>query len=186
MNALLGYQRVIVHPMPGTTRDVVTAATAIDGWPVELTDTAGLHKSPEPVESAGIELARRRVAQADLVVLVFDASEDWSDEDAALRAEWPKALCVHNKCDLVGAEHRANAPLPGLHASALCGQGLNELQREIGSRLVNVPPPAGQAVPFLAQQVAGLETIRDALVAGRVNAAKRTLARPETWGGSCC
>ena len=42
INALLGYARAIVHPSPGTTRDVVTASTAIDGWPIELSDTAGL------------------------------------------------------------------------------------------------------------------------------------------------
>ena len=78
INALAGYGRSIVHPSPGTTRDAVTVTTAIDGWPVELCDTAGLRSVGEemgrlrPVERAGIELARARLAQADLAILVFD------------------------------------------------------------------------------------------------------------------
>ena len=72
INALAGYGRSIVHHAPGTTRDAVTAATAIDGWPVELCDTAGLRPAATPVERAGIERAQERLAQADLAVLVFD------------------------------------------------------------------------------------------------------------------
>ena len=56
-NALLGYTRSIVFDQPGTTRDVVTATTAIDGWPIEFSDTAGLREGSEPLEAAGIERA---------------------------------------------------------------------------------------------------------------------------------
>jgi tRNA modification GTPase len=84
MNALVGHQRAIVHAMPGTTRDAVTARTAIDGWPVELCDTAGLRATDDPVERAGIERAKSRLASADLVVLVADAGVPWSAEDQSL------------------------------------------------------------------------------------------------------
>ena len=124
INALLGYTRAIVHPTPGTTRDVVSATTAVDGWPIELSDTAGLpapdaakegpgagpaektpsetagRQSDEVLQRAGIERARERLSGAELVVLVFDASRPWSEADGALIEAWPGGLVVHNKCDL--------------------------------------------------------------------------------------
>src|SRR5262249_28294725 len=71
LTALAGYERAIVDPTPGTTRDVVTVRTAFDGWPAELADTAGLRASDEPIEASGIALARARQASADLVLLVL-------------------------------------------------------------------------------------------------------------------
>ncbi len=60
INALLGYGRAIVFDQPGTTRDVVTADAAIEGWPITLADTAGLHDASDATESAGIALRGRR------------------------------------------------------------------------------------------------------------------------------
>jgi tRNA modification GTPase len=62
INALAGYERAIVSPVPGTTRDVVTLTTAIDGWPVELADTAGLRTTDDELESAGVQLAEATLA----------------------------------------------------------------------------------------------------------------------------
>ena len=84
INALLGFQRAIVFDLPGTTRDVVTAVTALDGWPVELSDTAGLRSSDDPLELAGIEQAHRQAAAADCLLLVFDASQPWSARESAI------------------------------------------------------------------------------------------------------
>ena len=58
INALVGYNRAIVYDAPGTTRDVITAETAIDGWPVTLSDTAGLRDSDDPLEMAGVQTAQ--------------------------------------------------------------------------------------------------------------------------------
>src|SRR5207248_2181626 len=74
LNALAGYQRSIVAPTPGTTRDVVTATLAIDGWPVEVCDTAGLRSAGEVLEGQGIEQARDAAATADLCLWLLDAS----------------------------------------------------------------------------------------------------------------
>ena len=74
VNALAGYQRTVVAPVAGTTRDVVTATVAFDGWPVELADTAGLRDAAESLEAEGIGQARRHLAEADVVVWVLDAS----------------------------------------------------------------------------------------------------------------
>ena len=65
INALVGYRRSLVYDAPGTTRDVVTATTALDGWPVELADTAGLRPSTDPLEFSGVRIAYEQLAAAD-------------------------------------------------------------------------------------------------------------------------
>ena len=150
INALAGYDRSIVHATPGTTRDAVTLVTAIDGWPVELCDTAGLGIGSDAVERAGIQRARERLAAADLIILVADHSQTWSGEDQALADRWPAALLVHNKSDLPPAP--GDRP-PGLATSAPCGDGIDELLAMVSQRLVPAPPPVGAAVPFTTAQV---------------------------------
>ena len=86
MNALLGYGRSIVFAEPGTTRDVVTAVTAFDGWPVELSDTAGLRTAANPVEAEGVSRAQRQSAAADLTIVVLDRSRPVMDEERRLIA----------------------------------------------------------------------------------------------------
>jgi tRNA modification GTPase len=164
INALVGFGRSLVHPAAGTTRDVVTVRTALDGWPVELADTAGLWAGNDALERAGVELARERLARADLVLLVFDGSVPWSEADAALLASWPDALVVHNKSDLSGSPGGGRPA--GLGVSALMRQGLSPLVERIVGRLVPAPPPAGAAVPFTEEQVAELRRIGGTLSAG--------------------
>lgn len=156
INALVGYQRAIVHHAPGTTRDVVTATTAVEGWPIELSDTAGLQLSRDAIEQAGMELARRKLAAAELVILVFDAGKPWQDTDRGLVAGWPGSLIVHNKCDLEAAE--GDRP-PGIRTSAVTGKGIGELVQAIARRLVPDPPPPGAAVPFTEEQVGRLRSL---------------------------
>ena len=100
INAIAGYQRAIVHDSPGTTRDIVGVQTAMGGWPVEISDTAGLREAGETIERVGIDLARQKILAADLIVLVFDRSLPWSDQDQALVDCYPVALLIHNKSDL--------------------------------------------------------------------------------------
>lgn len=156
INALAGYGRSIVHPTPGTTRDAVTLTTAIDGWPVELCDTAGLRVGSNAVEVAGIERARERLSQADLAILVFDRSAMWSVEDQTLVDQWPDAMLVHNKCDLPSASDDRPA---GLATSSLQGRGIAEMLDAIARRLVPDPPPPGAAVPFTAEQVEAVKQL---------------------------
>lgn len=146
INALLGYQRAITSPIPGTTRDVLTSLTAFDGWPVELVDTAGIHDATDTLESEGIRRAVQTRSSADLVVLVLDCT---CPEPPDLRLEGeaesgtPK-LIVANKADLPAVWHP-----PGFPVSALTGEGLPALMQAIVAQLVPHPPPAGAAVPFL-------------------------------------
>src|SRR5690606_27241148 len=69
INALVGYERTVVFDQPGTTRDVVSVETAIHGWPVIFSDTAGLRETESELEAAGIARARARLKQADLIAV---------------------------------------------------------------------------------------------------------------------
>ena len=175
INALVGYDRAIVHATPGTTRDVVTASAAVDGWPIELADTAGLRGGGEPLEAAGMALAREQLRAADLVVLVSDNSRSSACDDDSLLGDWPGALRVLNKCDLPAPEGPADRP--GLRTSALRGDGIDELLHAIATRLVPRAPAAGQAMPFMAWHVETLSAARTALVAGEIPSALESLAR---------
>jgi tRNA modification GTPase len=151
VNALLGYSRSIVYDQPGTTRDVVTAVTAFDGWPVELSDTAGIRAAAGVLESAGIERARRRLAEADLRIIVLDRSRALHDDDHGLLDQWPDAVVIANKSDLAdqwGHECRRRA----LPVSALTGAGLERLAEVIVQRLVPSTPAAEEAVPVSTRQ----------------------------------
>lgn len=156
LNALAGYARAIVFDQPGTTRDLVTVQIALDGWPIELTDTAGLRTTSDPLEAAGVERAESKRTTADLVLLVFDRSLPWTPSDAALVASTGRALLIHNKADL--PPHPTPRP-PGLALSATTGQGLPELQTAIIQQLVPQPPSPGDAVPFEDSQQAQLHAL---------------------------
>ncbi|MEN6405796.1 MAG: GTPase [Thermoguttaceae bacterium] len=156
INALAGFERAIVHPTPGTTRDAVTVVMAVDGWPVEWCDTAGLRAGGDATERAGVALACERLAQADLILLVFDLSAPWSAEDQALVDHWPEALVVYNKYDL--ATSLDDRP-PGLRVSALRGDGLTDLLAAVSGRLVPDPPAAGEATPIDDDQIAAIQSL---------------------------
>ena len=172
LNALLGYDRAIVDPSPGTTRDVVSAATAFDGWPVELADTAGLRDPGDPIEAEGVARARDRHRSADLVLLVLDRSELLTGADRRLMAEHPGALVVANKADLPGVWD-----FDGLVVSAERGDGIDRLAAEIVRRLVPDPPPAGSAIPFRPRHARRLGLIRRAIARGDRARAGRSIDR---------
>ena len=102
LNLLLEEERAIVTDIPGTTRDVLTGSIELDGLRVNLSDTAGLRDSKDPVEALGVARARERMDQADLVLVVLDASRPLSEADAALIAGLPpeRTAVLLNKTDL--------------------------------------------------------------------------------------
>jgi tRNA modification GTPase len=171
INAILGYERAIVFDQPGTTRDVVTAMTALDGWPVEMADTAGLSAGIDALDKAAVERATTQANAADCLLLVFDASQHWTEEQQNLIERWPTAVVVHNKCDLV-ASARQHA---GQYISAKTGQGIGGLVDAIASRLIPSPPPPGGAVPFTQEQVQQLQAAALDLAARNIEAAKSRL-----------
>jgi len=173
LNAMVGYARAIVDPQAGTTRDLVTAVTALDGWPVELCDTAGLREASHPVEQAGVDMARRSLATADLVLLVFDLSQPWSPAADALLAAHPRAMTVHNKADLASPDDPARPA--GHRVSALQGEGIERLLHAVAVRLVPDPPAPGAAVPFTQDQAEALDRALQSLATGDAASGRQAL-----------
>jgi tRNA modification GTPase len=156
INALAGFTRCLVAPTPGTTRDVVTTTVALDGWPTELCDTAGLRDGAEELEDAGIARARQAAAAADLGVWVLDgAAPPVFPVFPERRDGW---LFVVNKSDLPAAWDVGM--VPGASAvSALTRTGLSQLIDAIVRRLVPHPPSPGEAVPISDEDVASVVTL---------------------------
>ena len=150
MNAIAGFARSIVHDTPGTTRDVVTLETAIDGWPVRLSDTAGLRDTIDSLESEGVRRTRSAVAAASLVIGVFDLSRPPEPADRELLTELPQdAIRIGNKADLP-ATWPESATQNLLPVSARTGDGLAELLSRISAALVPELPPKDLPLPVLA------------------------------------
>lgn len=180
MNALAGYRRSIVAPTPGTTRDVVTVRTALEGWPVEFADTAGLREGAESLEQEGIARAREAAESADLVVWVVDATAApvWPAE---LRRP---TLVVLNKTDLPPAWHE-EPPRWDAAVSAATGSGVPELCRLIATRLVPEAPPPGQAVPWSGAVANELQAVAALVGKGDCAAAAAQLRRLSAPWASC-
>lgn len=171
LNALAGYQRAIVDPTPGTTRDVVTVAAAFDGWPVQLIDTAGVRETEDELERAGIERAEHHAASADVVLQVLDRSEPLADEDRVLllTPSVVPTIPVANKSDLPPAWGEGELSAAGRVAvtvSAERGDGLDELMDAVVATLIPDPPPAGAGVPFRPRHVERLREAADGLRRG--------------------
>jgi len=133
-NRLVERERAIVTATPGTTRDLVTERIAIDGIPLELIDTAGLREGSEEAERLGIERSREALADADIVLVVLDATESLNSEERILLqavSERP-ALIVRNKVDLTdGKTAESAANFPALSTSARTGEGIDTLRQKI-------------------------------------------------------
>jgi len=137
LNAILGCDRVIVTPVPGTTRDVIEESLDLNGIPVVLWDTAGIHETVDVIESIGVERSREYLNKADAVILVIDGSAALESEDRALLSEIAlkeRKLLVVNKNDLpqhseVAEElKRARADAEQVSVSAATGDGIQTLK----------------------------------------------------------
>jgi tRNA modification GTPase len=175
LNALAGFDRAIVDPTPGTTRDVVTTLAAFEGWPVELADTAGIRPTLDAIEAEGVALARDRQRSADLVVVVLDRSEPLGPLDRSVMHDHPDGLVVANKSDLPASWDETS--VGALAVSAERGDGMDLLVEAIARRIVAEVPPMGAAVPFRPVHRRRLLAIHHAFRNGRVERARRSLAR---------
>jgi tRNA modification GTPase len=172
VNALAGFQRSIVSSIPGTTRDIVTVSIAIDGWPIELTDTAGLREDAGALEEQGIKLAAGAVAGADLCIWVVDgAAAPPCGVEERLASGLQLAI---NKTDLPPGWDWNQFP-DAVRVSALGGDGLAELCRVIAQRLVPEAPPPGTAVPFTPKLCAAIAEARRLLAAGAAKSVREHL-----------
>lgn len=171
INALLGYDRAIVFDQPGTTRDVVTAETAFEGWPVLLADTAGLREASEELEAAGIAKAREQLDRADARLVLVDLSQPPTAEDEQLIASWPDAIVVGHKCDLNDC-WGSTLPATAIRASSVTGIGLDEIARRLVQQLAPRVPASGTPMPITERQASLIDAARGRLLAGDGSSAR--------------
>jgi len=134
LNLLLGHDRAIVSPQPGTTRDTIEEPANIRGIPVVFADTAGLRSADDLLEHEGIQRSFRALEKAELVLLVLDGSQEWTAEDeSCLRlVQNRRHVVVMNKSDL--QRRMGWFPAKGeqvIAISCATGQGLEDLKEAI-------------------------------------------------------
>ena len=136
-NALLGTERAIVTEIPGTTRDALEASVTVEGYPFRLVDTAGLRETADRVEGIGIEVARRYLSAADLVLFCAEAGRELGEDERAFLAgrDPDRTLLVRTKSDLTGTAGSADDGEPdGMRAvsvAAVEGSGMPELRQAL-------------------------------------------------------
>ena len=136
LNALSGRDAAIVTEIPGTTRDVLREHIQLDGMPLHILDTAGLHDSDDPIEQAGMLRTRAALEQADRVLLVIDDQQGLTTADQAILAELPSSVpCTHiyNKIDISGREPgpEINGDAALVAISAKDGAGMEGLREHL-------------------------------------------------------
>jgi len=138
-NRLVEHERAIVTPTPGTTRDLVSETVSIGGIPVRLVDTAGIREALDEAESIGVRKSMEALADADLALVVLDASHPPNDDVARRRdtelislVTHRLAIVVQNKIDATTtAPLLPDGGLPVVMTSALTGQGIEQLRSKI-------------------------------------------------------
>lgn len=161
-NQVLGYSRSIVLDQPGTTRDILSETTTIEGWAYEFSDTAGIRNPADPVETAGVEFAKNRLQQADIVLHVVSLEEGLEQAIAELGHHDFNFLGLHrapltvfNKADLLDIKQKETfeKEFPQIVLTdALRGTGLNSLLARLKQLAVPEDPPFDQPPLFTVRQ----------------------------------
>ncbi len=154
-NALLGEERAIVTEVPGTTRDALEAVVSLGGFPFRLVDTAGLRETQEQVEKMGVEVARRYLGRADLVLFCVEMGRSLSqEEEGFLQAlgDTP-VLMVRTKGDLEeGGGALGSTDRETVETSARTGAGLENLREVLPSLVFKGLVAVGGEVPMLTRR----------------------------------
>ena len=147
LNALAGYDRVIVTDIPGTTRDTVEETVMLGSTRLRLMDTAGIRDTRDTVEAMGVERSRQAIENADLVIFVCDGSQPLDAEDEAiieLCENQKKAIALINKTDLGRAVEPGDLPfLMVVPFCAKTGEGLEQLAQAVDGLFENQLPCDG-------------------------------------------
>ena len=131
LNALAGYERVIVTELAGTTRDTVEETVMLGSVKLRLIDTAGIRETEDRIEAMGVERSRQAVEHADLAIFVCDGSAELTEEDEAVMdfcCEHPNAIALINKGDLGTRVEPRDLPfMTVINVCAKTGEGLQDL-----------------------------------------------------------
>jgi len=175
LNALIGRERAIVSPHPGTTRDTIECTVDLGGVAATFVDTAGWRDARDEIERMGVERTEGEMAVADLLVWVVDASAELTDEDRSIaeRIRLLPTVVACNKSDLPPAVERATIQQLGFDAgaivsvSALRREGIEELEKRMWSALFGRDrsgAPGETPLVSNARHLALLERAREAVV----------------------
>ena len=147
LNAMAGYDRVIVTDIPGTTRDTVEETVMLGSTRLRLIDTAGIRETEDTVEAIGVERSKRAVEDADLVLFVCDGSQPLTAEDEAiidLCVDHEKAVCLLNKSDCGCCIEPSDLPfMTIIRVCAKTGEGLDQLADMVDAMFENDMPCDG-------------------------------------------
>ncbi|GGA71143.1 tRNA modification GTPase MnmE [Edaphobacter acidisoli] len=169
-NRLVQRDRAIVTATPGTTRDLVTERVSLEGIPVELVDTAGLRHTNDEAESIGIAKSREAMAEADIVLLVLDATAPLHAEDEATLAEHggrPLIVAI-NKCDLSnGSPRKDGLTRAAIATSALTGEGIVDLRAAMVALITKSSPASESALVTNVRQQQAVNEALHALAQAR-------------------
>ena len=166
LNALAGYDRVIVTDIPGTTRDTVEEAVKVGGVKLRLIDTAGIRETEDTVEAIGVERSRKAAENADMVIYVCDGSQPLTQEDKAIIdavCERENAVALINKADL-GCKVEPS-DLPFMYVVKVCaktGEGLEQFA-DVVEMLFDGDIPCDGSVLTNARQYDAIRRAFDAI-----------------------
>lgn len=171
MNLLSGCERSIVTQYAGTTRDVVEETVLLAGVPLRLADTAGIRETEDPVESIGVQAARKRLETAQLVLAVFDSSQSLTKEDRELMdslGDVP-SIAIVNKTDLpteIDVEEIQSRFEKTVFLSAANGEGLPELEQAVSEILDTKDFHPEEGVLFTQRQRSDAQRALESLAEG--------------------
>jgi tRNA modification GTPase len=169
LNRLLNEERALVTPIPGTTRDIIESTLYVEGLPLRLMDTAGFRRGRGTLEKMGMDLTRKKMAAADLVLFVIDWSRPLQEDDLNLIGQVleKRTVVVLNKTDLPSKIREedlkaAMRGIPPVKISALTGDGMEELRRVIRNLVLESEETSAELsiVPNLRQKLALEEALR--------------------------
>lgn len=147
LNALAGYERVIVTEIAGTTRDTVEETVMLGSTRLRLIDTAGIRDTDDKIEAMGVERSKQAVEDADLVLYVCDGSEELTEDDQAVIdfcCEHENAVALINKSDLGSKVEPSDLPFMNvIHICAKTGEGLDLLADLVDTLFENKTPCDG-------------------------------------------
>lgn len=170
LNVLLGFERAIVSPTAGTTRDTIEEIIQVHGIPLRLVDTAGLREAGDDVERVGIQRTERELERADLVIEVVDASQPSSASPRLLLPDLiaNRRILVLNKADLGIHADWDREPL-AIPVSCLAGSGMVQLRDAIRDIIASAGPlAADHPIAINARHKAAFERVHERLTAAKI------------------
>ena len=168
LNALAGYERVIVTEIAGTTRDTVEETVMLGSTRLRLIDTAGIHDTDDRIEAMGVERSRQATENADVVLFVCDGSQPLTEEDHRvidLCLDAKRAIALINKSDLGSKVSPSDLPFDTvIHICAKTGEGLDLLADTIDLMFAGSAPCDGSVLTnprqydAISRALSGMET----------------------------